>query len=375
MSVLFWAVGLVALSLVNGILFLVFFFFLKKQSQHDALANQEQFLQLARQQFETEHVRAAGDLEARKQAVESSVQALKQELDKYSQLVHEFEKDRAQKYGNLEAELKKASLETARLQDTTNHLTSILGNVKKRGEWGERMAEDIIQLCGLQPGINYQKQKQLDSSGTKPDYTFFLPNHHIINMDVKFPLNNYLHMINACEPVQKESYRKAFIVDARNRLKEIQNRHYINPTEKTLDFVLLFIPNEQVYGFIQENDAAFMDEALKQKIVLCSPFTLYAVLSVIRQAFENFHYENSIKNIIDTINIFTKEYYRFKERFQGLGEALKKTAVTYDDLYDKNFKRLDNHIQKIENHKKGSLLQENINETLDLDPEGKQESF
>lgn len=366
----FWWIGaLAAILLVNGILFFIFFIFLKKQNQNDSLINQEQFLRLARQQLETENVRAASELEARKQSVETSVQSLKQELDKYSQLVHEFEKDRAQKYGNLEAELRKASLETARLQDTTNHLTNILGNVKKRGEWGERMAEDIIQLCGLQQGINYQKQKQIDSSGTKPDYTFFLPNQHIINMDVKFPLNNYLNMINACEPIQKDSYRKAFISDTRNRLKEIQNRNYINPTEGTLDFVLLFIPNEQVFGFIQEHDTSLMDEALRQKVVLCSPFTLYATLSVIRQAFENFYYENSIKKIIDTINTFTKEYYRFKERFQGLGDVLKKTAVTYDDLYDKNFKRLDSYIHKIENHKKGSALQDGMSDVIDLEDE------
>ena len=77
------------------------------------------------------------------------------------------------------------------------------------------------------------------------------------------------------------------------RIKEIQNREYINPAEGTLDFVLLFIPNEQVYSFVQRNSPGLMDEALKQKVVLCSPFTLYAMLSVIRQAFENFHYEKA----------------------------------------------------------------------------------
>jgi len=365
-----WLINLAIILLVNGVLIFASFLFLKNQNQKDNKLNQEQFLQLARQQFESEQNRAIGELESRKQAVESSVGALKEELTRYSKLVHEFEKDRAQKYGNLETELKSASQATTKLQETTNHLTSILGNVKKRGEWGERMAEDIIQLCGLQEGKNYRKQKKMDASTTKPDYTFLLPNKHKINMDVKFPLNNYLNMVNTDDTAQKDFYKKSFIADARNRVKEIQNREYINPGEGTLDFVLLFIPNEQVYGFIQENDTALMDEALLKKVVLCSPFTLYAMLSIIRQAFENFYYENSIKKIIETINLFSKEYDRFKERFQGLGDVIKKTSITYDDLHDKNFKRLDSHIKKIEGHKKGSLTSLEEKEVIDIDTEG-----
>jgi hypothetical protein len=47
-----------------------------------------------------------------------------------------------------------------------------------------------------------------------------------------------------------------------------------------------------------------MDEALQQKVVLCSPFTLYAMLSVVRQAHENFRYEKDLHKIIDHIEKF-----------------------------------------------------------------------
>jgi len=131
--------------------------------------------------------KSAAEMEIRKQAVENSVKDLKQTIEKYAELVHRFEKDRDEKYGSLANELKNTSQATVRLQETTNQLTNVLGNNQKRGEWGERMAEDIIQLCGLQEGINYKKQAKIDSTGTKPDYTFLLPNKHKINMDVKFP--------------------------------------------------------------------------------------------------------------------------------------------------------------------------------------------
>ena len=75
----------------------------------------------------------------------------------------------------------------------------------------------------------------------------------------------------------------------RQRLKEVAGREYVDPSRHTLDYALAFIPNEQVYGFIHEQDARILDEALQMRVVLCSPLTLFAVLAVIRQSTENFH--------------------------------------------------------------------------------------
>ena len=366
MSTIGWIIlgSVLVLGMVVGIAFV-----LLRTVRNEIKLSQDQFLQLAQQQFLAEQNKATTELETRKQAVESSVEGLKDQLDKYQKLVHEFEQDRATKYGNLENELKNASQATVKLQETTNHLNNILGNVKLRGQWGERMAEDIIQYAGLIEGVNYLKQKKLEQASTKPDYTFLLPNKHKINMDVKFPLDNYTNMVNATDDVQKDSYRKEFIKNVKERIKEIQNREYINPAENTLDFVLLFIPNEQVFGLIQDQMPELLDVALKQKVVVCSPFTLYAMLSVVRQAYENFRYEQNIKDIILLIEQFVKLYDGFKNRFDGMGISLSKLETQYDDLKNKNFKQLDTKIRHIEDLKKGSNpVLEKKNDVIEISP-------
>ena len=342
--------------------------FLKKQLKEDLKANQEQFLQLARQQFELEQNKATNQFQLKSQEVESTVKGLKEELEKYQKLLREFEQDRAQKYGNIENQLKNASTATTTLQETTNRLNNILGNVKLRGQWGERMAEDIINHCGLLEGINYQKQTQQTTTTTKPDYTFFLPNNHKINMDVKFPLDNYLKMMNASSVQERESYSKEFLNNVKSRIKEIQNREYINPEEKTLDFVLLFIPNEQVFALIHEQMPELVDESLKQKVVLCSPFTLYAMLCVIRQAFENFRYEKDLKKIIELMEQFLKIYSTFKVRFEDLGKAIEKLETVYGDVRDKSFKNLDAKIRHIEDYKKGKGVSAIESDDILLEP-------
>ena len=349
-------IGFCLIVVFLSAVFYVLTTFLRKQIRQEVKESQDQFLQLARQQFETDQNKTTAELETRKQAVENSVQGLKDQLEQYQKLLRDLERDRAQKYGNLESELKNASLSTAKLQETTNNLNNILGNNQKRGQWGERMAEDIIRYAGLIEGINYRKQTQLDTATTKPDYTFLLPDDHKINMDVKFPLDNYQHMVEAQTDVEEEKCLKEFEKNVKARIKELQNREYINPAENTLDFVLLFIPNEQVFGFIQSEMPTIMDEALKQKVVLCSPFTLYAMLSVIRQAFENFRYEKDLKKIIISIDQFATIFERCKIRFDDIGKSIEKLEGIYFDVKNKSFKQLDSKIKQIDDYKKGSKI-------------------
>ncbi len=313
--------------------------------------------ELIRAQQDQSRVRDAGLVageEAKRLSLESAVRSLEDKLHVYDTLLREWEKDRAQKFGQLANELQGASQATLRLQETTQSLASTLSNNKLRGQWGERMAEDIIRYAGLLENVNYRKQVSQAASGTRPDFVFLLPDERVVNMDVKFPLNNYLAMVNASGAGEREAAEKDFFKNVRARIKELRGREYINPVENTLDFVLLFIPNEQVFSFIQEKAPGMMDEALKERVVLCSPFTLYAVLSVIRQAHEHFRFEKDIKKILNHIDIFAKHFETFKGRFIEFGDLIVKLDGKYSDIRDTSFRNMETKLRHIEEHKRGN---------------------
>jgi len=259
--------------------------------------NSEEFLKLAGETLSKQMQIGEKELEGKKKLIDQTLEAMKVDLQKVQDLVTQFEKDRERKFGELANQLKLTAEQTGKLQETANKLYTALASTRVRGQWGERMAEDVLRLAGFIEGINYLKQKTLET--TRPDYTFLLPQNLKVNMDVKFPLDNYLRYLEAGEESQKEMYKTQFLKDARRRIMEVTTRDYINPEENTVDYVIVFIPNEQVYAFIIENDRSLLDEALKNKVILCSPITLYAVLAVIRQAVDNFNLEkNSRPNII-----------------------------------------------------------------------------
>ena len=118
-------------------------------------------------------------------------------LEDASKLMKELEKDRAEKFGELAEQLKKTGEQTTRLTETTVTLREALSSTKARGQWGERMAEDVLRLAGLIENVNYVKQKAIEEGQARPDFTFLLPNHMKLNMDVKFPLDNYMKFLEA----------------------------------------------------------------------------------------------------------------------------------------------------------------------------------
>jgi len=356
MNALTLLLAVVAGAGLSGAAFYLVFFSARKNEDAARAQMREDFrqlLDLAEQKFETERVRQKGELEEKRAAVESAVDKLSDRLKAYEELVRKFEGDRAVKYGSLEKGLKDAAEQTAKLASSTEGLRALLDNSRARGQWGERMADDILRACGLQEGVQYLKNRALDTSASRPDFTFLLPDGKKLNMDVKFPLDNWLRFTHAASDDERARLKKDFERDVKARIKEIQKRDYISPEEGTLDYVLLFIPNEQVYAFIQESFPGLVDEALSQKVVLCSPFTLYAVLGVVRQAFEHFHIAQETQEILTLIEQFSSNYSLFKERFTEFGERLSKLRETYDDIESKSFKRLEASIGKIERVRKG----------------------
>lgn len=356
MSALTVLLAVLAGAAISGVVFYLVFFSNAKNQEASRLQQGEdfrRFLELAEQKFETERVKQKGELEEKRAAVENAVEKLSERLKTYEELVRKFEADRQLKYGSLEKGLKDAADQTAKLATSTEGLRAMLDNSRARGQWGERMADDILRASGLQEGVQYKKNRALDTSAVRPDFTFLLPDSKKLNMDVKFPLDNWLRLSHAATPDDKARYKKEFEKDVKARIKEVTSRGYVSPEEGTLDYVLLFIPNEQVYGYIQEAFPGLGDEALSQKVVLCSPFTLYAVLGVVRQAFDHFHFTQATQEVLKLIGQFGATYETFKTRFLKLGDTLGKAREVYDEIEQTSFKRLDSAVAKIDRVRKG----------------------
>jgi len=298
------------------------------------------------------------NLDSKKQLIDQSIKEVRDNLKNVEGLVGELEKNRERAFGQLAQQLQVASEQTMKLQETTGKLQLALGNTRVRGQWGERMADDILRSIGFVEGTNYRKQAVTESTGNRPDYTFMMPNNLQLNMDVKFPLDNYMKYINSESDTDREAYKTLFLKDTRQRVKEVTTRDYINPEQNTVDYVLVLIPNEQVYRFINENDPTILDYALQSKVVLCSPVTLYAVLALINQAVKNFKTEKAIDEIIQLVRSFQKEWEKYADGMDKMGKKICEAQKEFDNLTTTRKNKLERPLKKIDDIRKERGLEE-----------------
>jgi DNA recombination protein RmuC len=175
-----------------------------------------------------------------------------------------------------------------------------------------------------------------------------VPRDRVVNMDAKFPLDNYQRYVAAASEVERGTLRDRFLRDVRARVREIGGREYIDPEHGTLDCVLLFIPNEQLYAFIQESDPDLLDEAMARKVVLCSPVTLFAVLAVLRQASESFSLEQASRELLSLMGQFRKQWVRFTETMDRVGNRLRLAGEAFEELQGTRRSQLERPLTQID---------------------------
>jgi len=308
----------------------------------------EEFLKLAKARLESEREIGFKELDAKKGLIDQQLHQMTSKLADVSKLMKELEKDRVEKFGELASQLKTATHQSAVLMQTTNLLREALASTKARGQWGERMAEDVLRLAGFIENVNYLKQKSIDGAGSRPDFTFILPKDLRLNMDVKFPLDNYLRFLETNLELEKVKFRNDFLRDVKARVKEVTSREYINPEQNTVDYVLLFIPNEQIYSFIHEQDSSILDEGIKNRVIFCSPITLFAVLAVIRQAVDNFALEKTSNEILSLLGLFKNQWGEFLKKLDLLGKRIEDTQKEYELLTTTRRRQLERPLNKID---------------------------
>jgi DNA recombination protein RmuC len=285
---------------------------------------------------------------------------MQERLEKVQNLMTEINKAVPEKYGEVSSAISNIATQSENLRKTTELLRIALSGSQQRGQWGERIAEDILRHVGLVEGISYTRQQQIEGGRSRPDFTFILPENLKVNMDVKFPLTRYLEYLNADGEPQRENAKKIFLTSVRARIKEVTTRDYINPDDNTVDYVLVFIPNEQVYSFIHECDASILDDALRQKVVLCSPLTLYAMLALIRQAIDNFNLRKSSSEIQALLGGFSVQWKKFIGSMESMGKKLDSAKTEFDELTGTRKKMLDGQIRKIDQLNKEGNIQPQI---------------
>lgn len=301
------------------------------------------------------------DLANKQATIEKLVKQLQEDLNQKQKEIREIEKKQIDKISGVTTAIEDHRNLTKELKVSTDKLTSMISNNQKRGAWGERIIEDLLQASGFQEGQHYLRQSKQKGSNLKPDITLLLPDDRNVPVDVKFPYAAVQQMSNTESQSEKKTYMQQFSRDLKAKIDKVAE--YISPESDTLDYAILFVPNEMLFSFINQKFSEIIDEALSKKVILCSPFTFLVVARTVMESYRNFMVGKKIQEVIKQVDAFSNEWVRFDEEFQKFGRSITSLQNNYNTLTTTRKKQMEKRIDKIEEYRSGSgqLLTEGKN--------------
>ena len=190
--------------------------------------------------------------------------------------------------------------------------SALKGQNKMQGIFGETILENILQAEGLREGHDYDAEFWLrDRKGNliqneetgrhmRPDFALHLPDDTDVLIDSKVSLSALADYFDAETPEERADAARRNLESIRSHIKELTSKEYQKYVvgRKTLDYVIMFIPNYGAYQLAKQEDPDVFAEAFRQNILITTEETLIPFLRLIRTAWVQMEQMENITEIV-----------------------------------------------------------------------------
>ena len=301
----------------------------------DALkTNNEAFLQLAETRMREARTEAAGDIDARKKAIEDLLAPMAKTLEQVDREIKDSERRRVESGAQLMQRI--ASLDTAGqgLRDETRRLTDALKRPGVRGRWGELQLKRVVELAGMLEHCDFMEQHTIqapDDERIRPDVIVRLPGGKRIVVDAKAPLDAYLRALEAPDEIARLNLMGEHARQVRQHISQLSAKSYFEKVASTPEFVVMFLPGEMFFSAALEHDPSLIECGVEKRVIPASPTTLIALLRAVAYGWQQEAMEENARKISDLGKNLYEAVRTLGDRFQTLGTRLKSTLESYND--------------------------------------------
>jgi DNA recombination protein RmuC len=240
--------------------------------------------------------------------------------------------------------------------EANNLAGALRGQARTQGAWGELVLERILELSGLEKGREYETQfATRDEAGQRyrPDVVVHLPGERDIIIDAKASLSAYARFSEAVDEAARELALAAHVASLRSHIRELGAKGYESLEGiRSLDFVLMFVPNEAAYIDAVRSAPGLYEEALTQNIGLVCPSTLLPTLRTVNNLWKVERQGQNAQEIAREAGRLYDKFVGFEQDLSKLGNALNAAGKAYADARGKLLEGPGNVVRKIEMLKK-----------------------
>ena len=219
--------------------------------------------------------------------------------------------------------LDEVTRDVRRVGESIGGLEQILASPKLRGGLGEWTLETL--LYEVLPRAHVMRQHRLPLRGVIADCAVLTGDGRVLAIDSKFPLEAFRRILQAeSANLDATKFRGEFTRAVRDRIDEVSSK-YISPEDGTLDFAMMYVPSESVYYEIAVRDygAELLDHARSERVVVCSPNTLYAYLQAVLMGVRGLQIAGRAEEIQVALEHLRQDFSEARMRFDRAGEQLR----------------------------------------------------
>lgn len=273
--------------------------------------------------------------------METILKPLSERLQEFKVKVEEtYDKESKQRF-SLEERIKELVALNNQISEDANNLTKALkGESKIQGNWGEMILESILEKSGLKKGIEYHTQEFLKDENGKPirneenqrmqpDVIIEYPGGRKVVVDSKVSLNAYVRYVEAESDEARAKAEKEHLVSIRQHIDELSSKSYQDYMD-SVDFVMMFIPNEPAYILAMKLDANLWDYAYKKRILIINPTNLIASLRVVADLWKREAQSQNVQEIAERGALLYDKFAGFIETLQDVGANISRSQKAYD---------------------------------------------
>lgn len=291
----------------------------------------------------------SGDLSAaNSEQIKNILDPLGKKMEEFRRAVEDSKEKSLKNTATLEQQIRSMMEQTAAVgRQADNLATALRSNNKAVGNWGEVVLLNLLEGMGLREGEDYVKQETIkdvdgnavlsDDGGRRliPDVVLYLPENKAVVIDSKVSLEGYIAYVNAADETERgialAAHSKSVDAHVRELSAKSYSRYIRSTGRDSLDYVVMFVPNEGAFQLYYQNFREKWHEAFDRGIIIAGESNLFAMLKIIENTWVRVRQQKNTEEVMSLAGELLERVTRFANTFNEVGGVITKAAAKFED--------------------------------------------